>query len=313
MLYPKDKIKIGTRGSPLALWQAEWIKSCLEEIHEGLEVELIIIKTTGDKILDAPLAKIGGKGLFTKEIEEAMLKGEVDIAVHSMKDVPTQLPPGLEISVITEREDPRDALISKNGQTLAELPKGARVGTGSLRRRTQLLSHRPDLEIVPLRGNVQTRLGKMESENLDAVILAASGLKRLGREDIITEAIPTEILLPGMGQGAIGIESRQFALETIERILPLDHEETHLALDAERAFLEVLGGGCQVPIGAHATIDGETLTLKTLVASLNGETILKTEKYGLKMDGKNIGRNAGKELLEQGADKILKDVYEEAG
>ena len=302
-------ITIGTRGSPLALWQAHWIKFQLESVHDDLTVELVKIKTSGDKIQDVPLAKVGGKGLFTKEIEESMLRYETDIAVHSMKDVPVQFPPSLILSVVTEREDPRDALISRKNLKLDDLPKGARVGTGSFRRTTQLLHYRPDLEVVPMRGNVQTRLDKLESEGLDAIILAAAGLIRLEKADHITEYIEPEIMLPGGGQGAVGIESRKEDLKTMTLIFPLDHEETHRALEAERSFLTRLEGGCQVPIGVYATIEGETLHLRGLVGSLDGKQILKAESKGSVEDPESIGFQLAGEILEMGADKILKEVY----
>jgi hydroxymethylbilane synthase len=303
------KITIGTRGSPLALWQAHWIKFQLELVHEDLTVDLVKIKTSGDKIQDVPLAKVGGKGLFTKEIEESMLRYETDIAVHSMKDVPVKFPPSLTLSVVTEREDPRDALIARNGLKLDTLPKGARVGTGSFRRTTQLLNYRPDLEVVPMRGNVQTRLDKLESEGLDAIILAAAGLIRLDMADHITEYIEPEVMLPGGGQGAVGIESRKEDLRVMNRIFPLDHEETHLALEAERAFLTRLEGGCQVPIGVYATIEGETLHLRGLVGSLDGKQMLKAERKGSVEDPEAIGFELAGEILGMGADKILKEVY----
>jgi len=303
------KLTIGTRGSPLALWQAHWIKSQLESVHDDLTVDLVKIKTSGDKIQDVPLAKVGGKGLFTKEIEESMLRYETDIAVHSMKDVPVKFPPSLTLSVVTEREDPRDALIARNGLKLDTLPKGARVGTGSFRRTTQLLNYRPDLEVVPMRGNVQTRLDKLESEGLDAIILAAAGLIRLDMADHITEYIEPEIMLPGGGQGAVGIESRKEDLRVMNRIFPLDHEETHLALEAERAFLTRLEGGCQVPIGVYATIEGETLYLRGLVGSLDGKQMLKAERKGSVEDPEAIGFELAGEILGMGADKILKEVY----
>jgi hydroxymethylbilane synthase len=303
------KLTIGTRGSPLALWQAHWIKSQLESLHGDLTVDLVKIKTSGDKIQDVPLAKVGGKGLFTKEIEESMLRYETDIAVHSMKDVPVKFPPSLTLSVVTEREDPRDALIARNGLKLDTLPKGARVGTGSFRRTTQLLNYRPDLEVVPMRGNVQTRLDKLKSEGLDAIILAAAGLIRLDMADHITEYIEPEIMLPGGGQGAVGIESRKEDLRVMNRIFPLDHEETHLALEAERAFLTRLEGGCQVPIGVYATIEGETLHLRGLVGSLDGKQMLKAERKGSVEDPEAIGFELAGEILGMGADKILKEVY----
>lgn len=305
----KQNIRIGTRGSPLALWQANWIKSRLQALHKGLDVEIIIIKTSGDKIQDAPLAKIGGKGLFVKEIEEALMRDEVDIAVHSMKDVPIKLPDGLEISVITQRENPMDALISKGNIKLSDLPRNARVGTGSLRRTTQLLSYRPDLQIVPLRGNIDTRIKKLESEGLDAIILASAGLIRMGWKDIITEIISPEIILPSVGQGAVGIESRRFDVAVLQAIVGLDHEETHLALEAERAFLRVMGGGCQVPIAAYATLNDNKINLKALVGSPDGKQILKSEKNGLSQNAESIGDGLGKELLSMGAGKILEEIY----
>ena len=304
-----NNITIGTRGSPLALWQAHWIKSQLESLHDDLTVDLVKIKTSGDKIQDVPLAKVGGKGLFTKEIEESMLRYEIDIAIHSMKDVPIQIPPSLTLSVVTEREDPRDALISRKNLKLDDLPKGAKVGTGSFRRTTQLLHYRPDLEVIPMRGNVQTRLNKLESEGLDAIILAAAGLIRLDMVDHITEYIDPEIMLPGGGQGAVGIESRKEDLRVMNRIFPLDHEETHRALEAERSFLTRLEGGCQVPIGVYATIDGNSLRLRGLVGSLDGKQVLKAEQTGSIEDPIAIGLGLAGEILEMGADKILKEVY----
>jgi hydroxymethylbilane synthase len=308
-LFSTSKLTIGTRGSPLALWQANWIKSQLEALHDDLTVDLVKIKTSGDKIQDVPLAKVGGKGLFTKEIEESMLRYETDIAVHSMKDVPVKFPPSLTLSVVTEREDPRDVLISSKGLKLDDLPKGAKVGTGSFRRTTQLLHYRPDLVVVPMRGNVQTRLNKLETEGLDAIILAAAGLIRMDMADRITEYIEPEIMLPGGGQGAVGIESRKEDLGVINRIYPLDHEETHRALEAERGFLTRLEGGCQVPIGVYATIDDETLHLRGVVGSLDGKQLIKAEKKGSIEDPEAIGIELAGEILGMGADKILKEVY----
>jgi len=307
--YTVDKITIGTRGSPLALWQANWIKDQLEELHKETAVELNVIKTSGDKIQDVPLAKVGGKGLFTKEIEESMLKYESDIAIHSMKDVPIKLPAGLVISVVTKREDPHDALISKNNVKLADLPKGAKVGTGSFRRTTQLLNYRPDLDVIPMRGNLETRLKKLETEGLDAIILAAAGLKRLGMADKITEIIPPEIMLPGGGQGAVGIESRSEDMSIMSMIFALDDEDTHTAVDAERSFLTRLQGGCQVPIGVYATVQGETIHLRGLVGSLDGKTLLKVEKTGSAEDPQLLGDDLALEILKMGADKILAEVY----
>jgi hydroxymethylbilane synthase len=305
-----EKLIIGSRGSGLALWQANWIKSQLEELHSGLEVDITIIKTSGDKIQDVPLTKIGGKGLFVKEIEEALLRRDVDIAVHSMKDVPMQLPYELEISVVTERENPFDALISRDNIQLDDLPKNAKVGTGSLRRSSQLLKYRPDLKIVPLRGNIDTRIKKLDSEGLDAIILAAAGLRRMGWGDKIAQVIPAEIILPAMGQGTVGIETRKHDPNVLEAIMALDHEETHLALDAERAFVDVLEGGCQVPIGAYATLDKERISLSGLVASLDGKTIYQAIKQRPLAEAKQLGQELGKEILAMGADKILKEIYQ---
>jgi len=304
-----DIIKIGTRGSPLALWQANWIKSLVEEENPGLVVELNRIKTSGDKIQDVSLAKIGGKGLFTKEIEEALIRKDVDIAVHSMKDVPVNLPRGLEIAVITEREDPRDALISKNNIKLADLPQGAKIGTGSLRRQTQLLKFRPDFKIVPLRGNLETRLNKLKTEDLDAIILAAAGLKRLGMKDQISEFIDPEIMLPGIGQGAVGIQLRLNDSFAIMMTMNLDHEPTHTALLAERAFLRKLEGGCQVPIGGYATIEDDVLTLRGMVGSLDGKQSFCSQISGEPQDAEYLGKKLGEEILLMGADKILDEIY----
>jgi len=284
------------------------VKSLLVERHDRLAVEIRIIKTSGDKIQDVPLNKIGGKGLFVKEIEEAMLRREVDIAVHSMKDVPMKLPFGLAISVITERESPFDALVSNTWNSLAEIPEGGRIGTGSLRRMSQLKHHRPDLELVPLRGNVGTRLEKMEREGLDGVILAAAGLNRMGMQDRITEIIDPEVLLPAMGQGAVGIEARVYDHQVQELILQLDHEETHFTVEAERAFVDVLEGGCQVPIGAYATLDDGVLTVRGRVASLDGSVLHKWDRQGPPKDARKLGRELGHDILKMGADKILAEL-----
>ena len=304
------KIVIGSRGSQLALWQANWVKSELERINGNVEVSIQIIKTSGDKIQDVPLAKIGGKGLFVKEIEEALLAHEIDIAVHSMKDVPMKLPRELQIAVVTERESPLDALISKNGEKIADLPEGATVGTSSLRRSSQLLRYRPDLKIEMLRGNLDTRLKKLDEGQYDAIILAAAGLNRLGWADRITEEISREILLPAMGQGALGIETRINDVDVQKFICDLDHEATHWAVDAERAFVDILDGGCQVPIGAYATVDGREITVRGLVAGLDGKTIYQLDKIGSVYDADKLGRELGNELLKMGAAEILKEVLQ---
>jgi hydroxymethylbilane synthase len=301
-------VVIGSRGSPLALWQANWIKELLQEHHSDLAVDIKIIKTSGDKIQDVPLAKIGGKGLFVKEIEEGLLKREVDFAVHSMKDMPIIFPMNLCIACVTKRENPFDALISKNNIKLDDLPKGAKVGTGSLRRISQLLYYRPDLKLVPLRGNLETRLKKLETEGLDAIILAAAGLIRLGWSDRITEIISPEVLLPAMGQGAVGIETRKNDVDNQILLADIDHEDTHYALDAERALVSQLEGGCNVPIGSFATLDGDKINLTGLVASLDGKKMYKKELTDLKTNAIALGRKLGDELIDLGADRIMQEI-----
>ena len=301
-------IIIGSRGSQLALWQANWVKSELERIHRGVEVKIKVITTSGDKIQDVPLAKIGGKGLFVKEIEEALLSKEVDIAVHSMKDVPMMLPEELHISVITKRENPLDALISKNGEKLADLPIGSFIGTSSLRRSSQLLKYRSDFKIGALRGNVDTRLKKLEDGKYDAILLATAGLNRLGWTNKITEEVSHDILLPAMGQGALGIETHRDDFIAQGMISSLDDKLSHSAVNAERALVGALDGGCQVPIGSYATVDNNLITLRGLVASLDGKTIYKHIKTGPVDDAINIGHALGVQLLSMGADKVLKSL-----
>ncbi len=303
-----SKVTIGSRGSPLALWQANWVKDLLLGHHSDLAVDIKIIKTSGDRIQDVPLAKIGGKGLFVKEIEEGLLKREVDFAVHSMKDMPIIFPVNLCIACVTKRENPFDALISRNNIKLDDLPKGAKIGTGSLRRMSQLLYYRPDLNLVPLRGNLETRLKKLETEGLDAIILAAAGLIRLGWKDCITEIIPPEILLPAMGQGAVGIETRKNDVDNQILLADMDDEQTHYALDAERALVSQLEGGCNVPIGSFATLNGDQITLRGLVASLDGKTMYKKELTDLKTYAVALGRRMGDELIEMGADRIMQEI-----
>jgi hydroxymethylbilane synthase len=302
------KIKIGSRGSPLALWQANWIKDQLESRNPDIPVEIVIIKTSGDKIQDVPLAKIGGKGLFVKELEEALLRKDVDFAVHSMKDMPIKFPFALCIASVTKRENPFDALISRNNIKLNDLPKGAKIGTGSLRRASQLLHYRPDLNLIPLRGNVETRIKKLETEGLDAIILATAGLIRLGWGDKISEIISPEILLPAMGQGAVGIEARKHDVDNQILLADMDDENTHLALDAERAVVTQLEGGCNVPIGAFATIEGNEMTLRGLVASLDGKTLYKKELKGDKVNAVALGNEMGNSLLDMGGDKIMHEI-----
>ena len=302
------KIVIGSRGSQLALWQANWVKSELERLHNSVNVNIRIIATSGDKIQDVPLAKIGGKGLFVKEIEEALLVKEIDIAIHSMKDVPMKLPEELQISVITKRENPLDALISKNGEKLDDLPLGSTIGTSSLRRSSQLLKYRGDLKIEALRGNIDTRLKKLDEGKYGAILLAAAGLNRLGWANRITEEVSHEILLPAMGQGALGIETRRDDIQIYNFISDLDHEQTHCAVNAERALVGALDGGCQIPIGAYATVDGRLIRLRGLVASLDGKTIYKLDKTGAVGGASKIGQELGAELLKMGADYILKNL-----
>ena len=303
-----QKIVIGSRGSQLALWQANWVKSQLERLHSNVDINIRVITTSGDKIQDVPLAKIGGKGLFVKEIEEALLVKEIDLAVHSMKDVPMELPAELVVSVITKRESPLDALISKNGETLANLPQGATIGTSSLRRSSQLLKYRDDFKIHPLRGNVDTRLRKVEEGKYDAILLASAGLNRLGWANRITEEISHDILLPAMGQGALGIETRLDDTMIYDFISTLNHEETNYAVTAERSLVGRLDGGCQVPIGAYARVEKGLITLKGLVASLDGEVIYKLENVGPVDDAINIGQELGSKLLKMGANEILEKL-----
>jgi hydroxymethylbilane synthase len=280
----------------------------LESRNPDIPVEIVIIKTSGDKIQDVPLAKIGGKGLFIKELEEALLRKDVDFAVHSMKDMPIKFPFALCIASVTKRENPFDALISRNNIKLNDLPKGAKIGTGSLRRASQLLHYRPDLNLIPLRGNVETRIKKLETEGLDAIILATAGLIRLGWGDKISEIISPEILLPAMGQGAVGIEARKHDVDNQILLADMDDENTHLALDAERAVVTQLEGGCNVPIGAFATIEGNEMTLRGLVASLDGKTLYKKELKGDKVNAVALGNEMGNALLDMGGDKIMHEI-----
>ncbi len=304
----KKEIRIGTRGSQLALWQANWVKDSLESQYPNLDVALVKIKTTGDKILDVPLAKVGGKGLFVKEIEEALLDGRIDLAVHSMKDVPTDLPDMLHLPVIREREDPRDALLSK-GKTFSDLPQGAKVGTSSLRRQAQLLHLRRDLKMESLRGNLDTRIRKLDTEGFDAVILAAAGIRRMGWSDKITELLSTDISLPAIGQGAVGIECRKEDPGVNDLIAFLQHNETYDAVRAERALLKRLEGGCQVPIAAYAEIQEGSLRLRGLVGSVDGKVLIREEISGTRVQGETLGIELAERLLTHGAGKILEEVY----
>jgi len=306
-------LRIGTRKSQLALWQAYFVKAELEKHHPGIQVELVEIISEGDKHLKTPLAKIGGKGLFLKELETGLLAGEVDIAVHSMKDVTVQLPDGLHIPVICEREDPRDAFVSNTYASLDEMPDGAVVGTCSLRRKCQLAARYPKLKLVDLRGNVNTRLARLDNGDFDAIILASAGLIRLEFNDRIRQAIPTEVSLPAVGQGAVGIECRIEDERVNQLIAPLNHVETAICVRAERAANERLGGGCHVPVAAYAELAGDQLTMRALVGAVSGETILSTSREGSTRNPAALGQLAAQDLLDEGAQGILKAVYEELG
>lgn len=304
-----DIIRIATRSSPLAIWQAEYVQRRLEALHEGLSVELVRIKTQGDKILDTPLAKIGGKGLFVKELEQAIMEGGADIAVHSMKDVPMMLPQGFALPVICEREDPRDAFVSNRFSRLSDLPHGARVGTSSLRRSAQLKANRPDLEVLSLRGNVQTRLARLDAGDFDAILLAAAGLQRLGMTERIREALPAEVSLPAVGQGAVGIECRDDDDATMALLAPLNDPDTWDVVMAERALNRRLEGGCQVPIAGYAELQDDNLWLRGLVASEDGSEVLRVEGIAPRGDGEQLGRHLAEQLLRDGADRILAELY----
>jgi hydroxymethylbilane synthase len=311
-LMSHNPVRIGTRGSQLALWQARWVQQAIEQQWPGTATELTIIKTTGDKITDVPLAKVGGKGLFVKEIEEALMDGRIDLAVHSMKDMPAELPHGLCISAVPERENPLDALISNNSLSLDALPRGARVGTSSLRRSSQLLHRRPDLNILALRGNLDTRLKKLTAGNLDAIVLATAGLKRLGLSQQITATLAPDTMLPAVGQGALCIESRTQDSRTSQILTGLDHAATHLAVIAERAFLHRLEGGCQVPIAAHATIKNEQLELTGLVAEVDGSILIKEAATGPCDHGASLGIKLAEKLIARGAGAILERLKQNA-
>ena len=305
----RKKIVIGTRSSKLALWQAEYVADRLRKQYEGLEVELMHIVTKGDKILDVPLAKIGGKGLFTKELEVAMLEKRVDLAVHSLKDMPTVLPTGLSLNTITKRLDCGDALVSPKYQTLENLPKGAKVGTSSLRRKAQLLNIRPDLDIHNLRGNVNTRLRKLEEENFDAIVLAVAGLKRLGFGDKITQIIPRKYCLPAVGQGALDIETRADDEEIKNMLSFLYDDKTADATIAERAFLAQVEGGCQVPVGVYGEVNEDnTLTVEAVIGSLDGKTIIRDKVTGKRENASELGEDLAKKILANGGLEIMQSL-----
>ena len=303
-------LRIATRKSPLAMWQAEHVASLLKQANPELEIELVGMSTQGDNILDTPLAKIGGKGLFVKELEQGMLDGRADIAVHSMKDVPVELPEGLHLPVIMEREDPRDAFVSSRYSRLDELPQGAVLGTASLRRQCQAAERRPDLKILPLRGNVNTRLRKLDEGEFDAIILASAGLKRLGFRERISACMEPEESLPAIGQGAIGIECRVDDQWVNELIAALHHTETAYCVEAERAMNNRLMGGCQVPIAGHAILNHDRLFMRGLVGEPDGSRIMRAEISGPASEAARLGTELAEDLLGQGADQVLKHLYE---
>lgn len=301
-------IRIGTRGSKLALWQAEWVKKALLESDPELAVELVVIKTKGDKILDVPLAKVGGKGLFVKEIEEALADGRIDLAVHSMKDMPAEIPAGLAIGAVPMRENPQDVLIARGGLKIDDLPAEARIGTSSLRRAAQLRHLRPDLKIVDLRGNLDTRLNKVQAGEYDAIVLAAAGVRRLGLEARISQILPADAMLPAVGQGALCIEIRADDPRIRSLTAALDHGPTHTAVTAERAFLRRLEGGCQVPIAAHARVTNAEVIITGLVAELDGSVLIKESHAGPAGEAANAGLVLAQKLLDRGAGPILEKL-----
>lgn len=304
----EHKVVIGSRGSDLALWQSNFVRAKLETLFPDLALSIRVIETTGDKLLDVSLARIGEKSLFTKQIESALLDGSVDVAVHSLKDLQTVQPEGLVIGAILEREVSNDVLIAKNFASIGELPRGAKVATGSLRRRSQLLNYRPDLQIFDIRGNVPTRLKKFGASDLDAMLLAFAGLHRLDLDSHIKQIIPFEIMLPAVGQGAVAVEIRDGDTQTRDCIRQLDHEETHFCVTAERNFLRTLDGGCQVPIGAAGRLEGDTIHLEGMAGNLDGSVNLRSTVSGPKAEAESLGRRLGHLLIEKGADKLLQET-----
>lgn len=302
----KKMFRIGTRDSLLAMWQAEWVQAQLTRLYPNYEFCLVPMKTKGDKILDVPLAKIGDKGLFTKELEEGLLRDEIDLAVHSLKDLPTVLPTGLEIAAFCEREEPRDVFLSKDGTSLEDLPAGALIGTSSLRRKAQLLHYRPDLAFTDLRGNLQTRWQKLLDSKMAGIVLAAAGVKRLGWEERITQIIPEQIMLSAVGQGSVAIEIAVERTDLRKFLSVLNHQETEKAVRAERALMRKLEGGCQVPIGALGKVQGDEVFLEGLVASLNGEKVLRGTARGFEPE--DVGLEVANLLLAQGAAGILAEI-----
>lgn len=305
------EIVVGSRDSALAMWQTNWVVENLQRLNPDYSFRIVSMKTQGDKILDVALAKIGDKGLFTKELEVAMINREIDLAVHSMKDLPTVLPEGLMIGAICERVDPRDVVISRLGIPLEQMPKGARIGTSSLRRCAQLLNFRADFQLEPLRGNLNTRMAKLEQQELDGIILAAAGIERMGWGDRITQRLATEVCLPAVGQGSIGIEIREDDSEVYKIVQTLNHFVSQAAITAERALLKKLEGGCQVPIGSLGTVEGETLTLQGVVAGLDGKELIRSSISGPVDQAAVLGEELAARLVEMGADKILKSVRQE--
>lgn len=308
----RSTLILGTRGSKLAVHQSQWVQARLQELAPGLTISLQRIQTSGDKILDVPLAKIGGKGLFVKEIEDALLSKEIDLAVHSMKDVPTALPEGLDILCVPPREDPRDALITRDGCRLDQLKPGARIGTSSLRRQAQLLHYRSDFTIEMLRGNLDTRLRKLREGQFDAIVLAAAGLRRLAWDAEITEYLPVHLSLPAIAQGALGIEARSDDTFVRELLSRFEHRPTRITVTAERALLHRLEGGCQVPIAAHAALEGDRLTVDGLVASVDGRRVIRHQIQGPASEAQALGTKLAERLLADGGDVILKEIYGQA-
>ena len=298
-------IKIGTRGSKLALTQANLVADSLKRTDPGITVEICVIKTSGDIMQDVALTKIGGKGVFVKEIEDALLCGTVDLAVHSMKDVPTEIPAGLTFAAILRREDARDILVSKDNRKMEFMPRGARIGTGSMRRSAQLLAVLPDLAIIPLRGNLETRLKKIETENLQGIILAAAGMKRLGLAGKISQYLPIETMLPAVGQGALGLEVRDGNNDLVEVLAKLNHATTAAEITAERSFLRHLGGGCLLPIAAFGKLEGEKLTLEGLVAAPNGNSVIRDKVRGVIPEAEELGKMLAEIIMEKGGKKLL--------
>jgi hydroxymethylbilane synthase len=304
----RSPVVIGSRKSKLAMVQSEWVKGRIESLRPGLDVQIKKISTTGDKITDVALAKIGGKGLFTKEIENDLLSGAVDLAVHSMKDLPTELPEGLKIGVVPMREDPRDVLVSRNDTKFSDLPEDAVIGTCSLRRRAQLLAARPDLRVADLRGNLDTRLKRVEEGKFDAVVLACAGINRLGRKEVISDILGIDIIIPAVGQGALCIEVREGDAFIEELLGPLNHKETELAIRAERTLMAVLEGGCQVPVGGYAKVENGSLTLCGVVASIDGGRIVRAEDSGPPEEAEELGEWVARRLISMGAREILDEI-----